>query len=51
MGRNMFGPIRGLWTDDAWKGWSGDNPPYHHPVFVLTHHAGIMAKLRPVVHE
>ena len=39
MGRNMFGPIRGPWTDDEWTGWWGDNPPYHHPVFVLTHHA------------
>ena len=39
MGRNMFGPIRGPWPDDAWKGWWGDNPPYHVPVFVLTHHA------------
>ena len=38
MGRNMFGPIRGEWGDDSWKGWWGDNPPYHHPVFVLTHH-------------
>ena len=38
MGRNMFGPIRGSWGDDNWKGWWGDNPPYHHPVFVLTHH-------------
>src|SRR4029077_1683973 len=38
MGRNMFGPIRGDWGDDKWKGWWGDNPPYHHPVFVLTHH-------------
>ena len=38
MGRNMFGPIRGAWPDDAWKGWWGDNPPYHVPVFVLTHH-------------
>ena len=38
MGRNMFGPIRGAWPDDAWRGWWGDNPPYHHPVFVLTHH-------------
>lgn len=37
MGRNMFGPIRGPWTDDEWKGWWGDNPPYHHEVFVLTH--------------
>ena len=39
LGRNMFGPIRGAWPDDAWKGWWGDNPPYHTPVFVLTHHA------------
>ena len=38
MGRNMFGPIRGAWGDDEWTGWWGDNPPYHHPVFVLTHH-------------
>src|SRR6266704_1955951 len=39
LGRNMFGPIRGPWPDDQWKGWWGDNPPYHVPVFVLTHHA------------
>jgi len=39
IGRNMFGPVRGQWTDDTWKGWWGPNPPYHHPVFVLTHHA------------
>jgi dihydrofolate reductase len=39
MGRNMFGPVRGSWGDDEWKGWWGDTPPYHHPVFVLTHHA------------
>jgi dihydrofolate reductase len=39
MGRNMFGPVRGSWTDDTWKGWWGDSPPYHCPVFVLTHHA------------
>jgi dihydrofolate reductase len=39
MGRNMFGPIRGEWPDDQWKGWWGDEPPYHTPVFVLTHHA------------
>jgi dihydrofolate reductase len=38
LGRNMFGPIRGSWPDEAWKGWWGDNPPYHVPVFVLTHH-------------
>jgi len=36
LGRNMFGPIRGAWPDDTWKGWWGDNPPYHTPVFVLT---------------
>ena len=39
LGRNMFGPIRGEWPDDNWKGWWGDNPPYHVPVFVLSHHA------------
>jgi dihydrofolate reductase len=38
LGRNMFAPTRGPWTDDGWKGWWGDNPPYHCPVFVLTHH-------------
>ncbi|MCI0539179.1 MAG: dihydrofolate reductase family protein [Verrucomicrobiales bacterium] len=38
MGRNMFGPIRGAWPDDKWKGWWGDDPPYHTQVFVLTHH-------------
>ena len=38
LGRNMFGPSRGPWTDDGWKGWWGDNPPYHAPTFVLTHH-------------
>jgi dihydrofolate reductase len=38
LGRNMFGPIRGPWGDSDWKGWWGDNPPYHVPVFVLTHH-------------
>jgi dihydrofolate reductase len=37
MGRNMFGPIRGEWGADPWRGWWGDNPPYHTPVFVLTH--------------
>src|SRR5438477_412915 len=39
LGRNMFGPVRGPWPDDQWKGWWGDTPPYHVPVFVLTHHA------------
>ena len=38
LGRNMFGPIRGPWKDEDWKGWWGDNPPYHVPVFVLTHY-------------
>ena len=38
MGRNMFGPVRGPWPNEAWKGWWGKNPPYHAPVFVLTHH-------------
>lgn len=38
MGRNKFGPQRGAWTDEEWKGWWGDNPPFHTPVFVLTHH-------------
>ena len=38
LGRNMFGPVRGAWPDESWKGWWGDNPPYHAPVFVLTHH-------------
>ncbi|MDE2383605.1 MAG: dihydrofolate reductase family protein [Alphaproteobacteria bacterium] len=39
MGRNMFGPQRGPWADESWKGWWGPNPPYHSPVFVMTHHA------------
>jgi len=39
LGRNMFGPVRGPWPDESWKGWWGENPPYHTPVFVLTHHA------------
>ena len=38
LGRNMFGPVRGAWPDDQWKGWWGDNPPYHAPTFILTHH-------------
>ena len=38
LGRNMFGPVRGPWPDESWRGWWGDNPPYHCPVFVLTHH-------------
>jgi dihydrofolate reductase len=39
LGRNMFGPVRGPWPDDSWRGWWGKNPPYKVPVFVLTHHA------------
>jgi dihydrofolate reductase len=39
LGRNMFGPVRGEWPDDQWKGWWGDNPPYHAPTFILTNHA------------
>jgi dihydrofolate reductase len=38
LGRNMFGPVRGPWPDDSWRGWWSENPPYHAPVFVLTHH-------------
>ena len=38
LGRNMFGPVRGEWPDESWKGWWGESPPYHVPVFVLTHH-------------
>jgi len=44
MGRNMFGPVRGTWRGSEWTGWWGDDPPFHHPVFVLTHHR------RPSVH-
>jgi len=39
IGRNMFGPVRGSWSDESWKGWWGENPPYHTPVFVLTHYS------------
>ncbi len=38
LGRNMFGPVRGPWPDESWRGWWGQEPPYHTPVFVLTHH-------------
>jgi dihydrofolate reductase len=38
MGRNMFGPVRGAWSDETWTGWWGSDPPFHHDVFVLTHH-------------
>jgi dihydrofolate reductase len=46
MGRNMFGPIRGPWPDNEWKGWWGEEPPYHVPVFVLTHHAREPLKMK-----
>lgn len=46
LGRNMFGPIRGPWLDHSWKGWWGDEPPYHVPVFVLTHHARLPLKMK-----
>jgi dihydrofolate reductase len=45
IGRNMFGPIRGPWPDDGWKGWWGDEPPYHTPVFVLTHHPRALLRM------
>lgn len=45
LGRNMFGPVRGPWLNDEWKGWWGDTPPYHTPVFVLTHHARAPLKM------
>jgi len=45
LGRNMFGPVRGPWPDDNWKGWWGDEPPYHTPVFVLTHHPRAQLKM------
>ena len=45
LGRNMFGPVRGPWPDDSWKGWWGDEPPYHTPVVVLTHHARAPLKM------
>ncbi len=46
LGRNMFGPVRGRWPDDEWKGWWGDTPPYHTPVFVLTHHSRISIEMK-----
>lgn len=46
LGRNMFGPVRGPWPDERWQGWWGDEPPYHVPVFVLTHHARPPLKMR-----
>ena len=46
LGRNMFGPVRGPWPDEEWKGWWGEEPPYHCPVFVLTHHARAPLEMR-----
>lgn len=46
IGRNMFGPVRGPWPDDSWKGWWGEEPPYHVPVFVLTHHPRESLKMK-----
>jgi dihydrofolate reductase len=46
LGRNMFGPARGPWPDESWKGWWGEEPPYHCPVFVLTHHARAPLKMK-----
>jgi dihydrofolate reductase len=45
LGRNMFGPVRGPWPDESWKGWWGDEPPYHTPVFVLTHYPRASLKM------
>ena len=46
LGRNMFGPVRGPWPDDSWKGWWGEEPPYHVPTFVLTHHPRHPAEMK-----
>jgi dihydrofolate reductase len=46
LGRNMFGPVRGPWPEESWKGWWGDEPPYHTPVYVLTHHARAPLKMK-----
>src|SRR5476649_2490070 len=46
LGRNMFGPVRGPWPDESWKGWWGDEPPYHTPVLVLTHHPRAPLKMK-----
>jgi dihydrofolate reductase len=46
LGRNMFGPVRGPWPDDSWQGWWGEEPPYHTPVFVLTHHARAPVRMK-----
>jgi dihydrofolate reductase len=46
LGRNMFGPVRGPWPDESWKGWWGEEPPYHTPTFVLTHHARPVLRMK-----
>jgi dihydrofolate reductase len=46
LGRNMFGPVRGPWPDESWKGWWGEEPPYHTPVFVLTHHPRLPLRMK-----
>lgn len=46
MGRNMFGPVRGAWSDDSWRGWWGEDPPFHTPVFVLTHYRRASLEMR-----
>ena len=46
LGRNMFGPVRGPWPDETWQGWWGEEPPYHTPVFVLTHHSRAPLKMK-----
>ena len=46
LGRNMFGPVRGPWPDDEWQGWWGEEPPYHVPVFVLTHHPRAAVRMK-----
>jgi len=46
LGRNMFGPVRGPWPDESWQGWWGDEPPYHVPAFVLTHHARPVLRMK-----
>src|SRR6476469_2751037 len=46
LGRNMFGPVRGPWPDESWKGWWGDDPPYHVPTFVLTPHARAPSEMK-----
>jgi dihydrofolate reductase len=46
IGRNMFGPVRGAWPDEAWRGWWGEEPPFHTPVYVLTHHPRPTLKMR-----